>query len=364
MARRRRWILTLLAPVVGLGVAEVYVRYQFADEVDSDLLRRQPVPLQLAPMTRPSSDPVLIYELTPSADQVHGGVRVQTDADGLRVGRSPPPVGERDSRSALRVAAIGASTTFGLRVPFEHAYPQLFAEDLQRFLGRDVDLRVFAVPGYNATQQARLFESRVMPWAPNLVIWHYDHRDAFPALGPDAPLPMSPEFGDNWLRSSLVKLLLRRRHAERIAVARFDGSPHELFETYIVEGEHYDNHVNSLLHVGNRTRTASIPVVFVLFDAFLRRAPAFSDPHQARLHQPLLRRLRPAGFHILDLAPRYLEEMRGRDWKDLREWWLSLEPLDGHPNEPGHRWLAQEVLSFVRDRPELASGLTTAHSED
>lgn len=365
MTPRTRWMVTAAAPLVGLLVAEIGVRCFFADEVDTERLARRTVPMPLAPMVRPSSDPELIYELEPFFDRLHLGVRVVTDADGLRIGApstprpDPPSANSEGSEGAapLRVAAVGASTTFGVKVPFEDTYPQLFAARLSEWLGREVDLRVFAVPGYNARQQAHLFMEKVLPWAPGLVVWHYDHRDAFPSLGPDTPVPMTPQFGDNPLRSQLVKLILRRRQASRVDAGRFHGEVPELYESYFVAGDDYEVHLNRLRDVGDRAWAAGIPVVFVIFDAFLRRAPAFAEAHLERLHRPLHVRLKAAGFFMLDLAPRYLEEMHARGWLDLHDWWLSTEPLDGHPNAAGHAWLADEVIAYIRARSVLASRL-------
>lgn len=351
--RRVRLLVAVLAPFCGLLAAEVCVRLLHPELVDTALLRRQPVPLFLTPLTRPSSDPRLVYELQAGFDQEHFGVRVRVDADGMRV---PDQPGD-PSAGALRVALVGASTTFGLKVKFEDTYAARMQPLFSQALRRPVEIRCFAVPGYNAAQQLRLFETKSLPWQPNLVIWHYDHRDAFPALGPADPIALVPEYGDNPLHSALVKLLLRQRQAQRIEAARYDGTPQDLFETYIRAGTHYDRHLDALRSAGAQAAAVGVPIVCVVFDAFLRSDPQLADDHLRALHEPLIPQVRAAGFRVLDLAPRYLDVMRTRGWPDLREWWLSIEPLDGHPNAAGHAFLAQEITAFVAGCEELARTL-------
>lgn len=342
---RRRWLVVAAAPLLGLLAAETFVRVQLRDRVDTARLRALRPATHLGPLNRPSDDPELLFELVPGFDDLHLGVRVVIDDVGLRV--APPEARRAPPADALRVAVVGASTTFGLGIAYEDGYVARLEPLLEKVLGRPVETRAFAVPAYNAVQQARLFERAVLPWRPDLVVWHYDHRDAYPALLPDAPTPMAPEYGDNLLHSALLKLVLRTAYEHRSARFRYDGSHHETFEGYFRSGAHYDRHLEALTEVARQAAAARIPVVFMIFDAFLRAAPDAAKAHLRALHNPLLEHVAPLDLHLFDLSPRYLEVMRKHGWDDLREWWRSAEPLDGHPNPAGHAFLAEEITGFV-----------------
>ncbi|MFG0318584.1 MAG: SGNH/GDSL hydrolase family protein [Planctomycetota bacterium JB042] len=336
----RRTTALLLAPLIGLLAAEVLVRVFAAAEVDVARLRAERVPGYLAPFTRYSDDPALYYELRPHLDEDWGGVRLRTDADGLRIptpGAPPPRAG------AVRLAVVGASVTFGHRVAYEDAYPHRLARRLEAVWGVPVDLRVFAVPGYCAEQKARLFEVAVLPWRPDLVLWDVHHRDPFPILSPDAPIGMEPEVGDNPLRSALWKLVARRRHRARIeerALGRREE--HEWLGPFLVAGPLVERQFSILARVGTQAREAGVPVHAFVFEALALAGPA-GEEHERRLHADLLPRLGRLGFEVLDVWPELQREMDSRGWTDQREWWRSRDPLDVHPNVEGHAWWAETL---------------------
>lgn len=316
--------------------------------------------VDLTPMLRYSADPGLYYELRPGLDMPFGGGRVLTDSHGYRIREAGAARSEglarqgdavRDVPAAarpLRLAVVGASSTFGYGVPVEHIYPELLRAGLAERAGRPAELLNASVPAYNTRQQARLFERDVLPWRPDVVIWHYDHRDAFPALRAGAPVRLDPSYGDNLLGSQVIKLLRRRMRAREIARLRDDGGAMETCETYPAGGPSYDVHLAALDGVGRAAREAGVPVLVVIFDAYVRRLPTGPD-HYPRLHAPLVERLQAAGLGVLDLYDPYQQLMTERGWSDLRAFWRSREPLDGHPNAEAHAWLAARIAPVLAD---------------
>lgn len=343
---RRRILTTLLALLAGMGLVEGGVRLLLPHETDTRLLARRLEQASLDSVTRPSADPGLYFELRPGLDRVVDGARVVTDALGCRVPVAPPPPPPRGAGPPLRLAVVGASTSYGFRLPWEQSYPPQLAARLQDALARPVELRNFATPAWNAEQQARDFETRVLAWRPDLVLWHYDHRDAFPMLLPDQPLSLPPDFGDNLLHSSALKLVLRRLHERALRARAHDGSGHASVDHYFASGPLYERHLAALGRVGSLARDRSLPVGLVIFDAFLR-ADDSAVAHFDGLHRELVPRLQACGFDVLDLFHPLRAQMLAAGWEDLSPYWVSKEPLDGHPNAAGHAWLAATLAPWL-----------------
>jgi len=354
MSSTRKLGTTLAALLVGLLALEAAVRLGLRDEWDAPVIRARQASGSFMPLVRFSSDPELYYEVLPNLDLEFHGARVVTDGDGCRVGTRPVQHDPSCDPAAppLRVAVVGPSTTFGYGLPFEKIYPELLRRHLEALTRRPVEMRNISAPGYNAEQEAYAFELRVLPWRPELVLWHYDHRDAFPALGPDDRIELSPYFGDNPLHWATLKLLRRRLRLAELESLRFGAEGHEFAEGYIVSGPSWDRHLRALTRVGEQARSIGAPVVLVLFDAFLRRGDR-GEEHFEALHRPLVPQLEAAGFHVLDLYPDYQSTMESRGWKDLHPWWLSIEPLDGHPNAQGHAFIAERISLWLDAHPDL-----------
>jgi hypothetical protein len=67
-------------------------------------------------------------------------------------------------------------------------------------------------------------------------------------------------------------------------------------------------------------------------------------------------KLEAMGFAVIDMFPRSQAEQERRGWKELHAYWLSVEPLDGHPNADGHAFLAESVAVWLRENMPGAPG--------
>jgi len=356
LTQGRKVGLTLGALLAGALGIEAFVRVTYREEWDAPVIRKRQADANFAPLVRFTGDAELYYELQPGLDLDFHGSRVVTDAAGCRVPSRPRPHDAACPAGAapLRVAVVGPSTTFGYKLPIEQSYPELLVPRLERLWRRPVELRNVSVPGYASVQEARVFTDRVLPWRPDLVLWHYDHRDAYPPIVPGDRIELPPEYGDNVLHCATLKLLRRRRQLAALEALRGDAGGQQLAEGYIVGGSLWDRHLRALSEVGAQAREQGIPVVLVLFDAFVQPGEK-GRQHFAALHERLVPLLSGFGFRVLDLFPQYQSEMERRGWKDLRAWWRSVEPLDGHPNAAGHAFLAQAVADFLeQDAAELS----------
>jgi hypothetical protein len=343
MARKRAWI-TLGAFGAGLLIAELAVRWLAHDRVDTEALRAASNSQYLQGLMRLSADPERYYDLRPNHRALFKGRNVAIGPDGFLAESGVAP------HDALRVAVVGGSSTFEFGVATDRVWPAVFSRKLQGLVSRPVRLKNFSVPAYVSTQQASVILREVVAWGPDLLIWHYDHRDAYPVMLDEGPPQLAPEVGDNPLRSAAWKLLvrtLRERDAEKL---RFKGEETGLFEHFITTGPWYERHVDAIQRVDARMRELEIPVLFVIHDSFLRAGVA-SQEHFERLHEPLLARLRAMSFRCVDLFEPLQRAMADRGDKDQRAFWLTREPLDAHPNEVAHEYVANAVLKIVAAEP-------------
>lgn len=361
--RLRPALVPVLSGVLALVAAEVVVRAFFAAEVDTESLRTLDRQLEVGDFIQPSDDPDLLFELEPGVTVRWHGVTVAISADGQY---RESAKGSGTARDPIKVALIGDSTPFGWKTEYEHAYGELFRARLQARAGRDVELRNYAVPGYNAIQHWVVFRDKVVDWAPDLAILHYDHNDPDPTNGaPPGYIP--PEYGDNPLRSALFKFAWRRLRTARNARTRHfreeTGAETRLVDGFRAAGPLYRTHLEDLQRLARAAEAAGIPAVIMIYDSHLSaHANARSDPHYTELHAALTSRLQEFGYQVLDLYPRYQRLMAERGWKNLTPFWLDAG--DGHPNRYGHLFMAEQLLDFVLARPGLVGPAGSVESAD
>jgi lysophospholipase L1-like esterase len=114
----------------------------------------------------PWDEPALKYELAP------GGIQ---NSHGFNERELPTakPAG------TLRVAALGDSVTHGAFVPSAQGWPRQL-EDLLTAQGLAVQVLNFGVYGYDTESVAAQLRSRVVDWAPDLVIYGFYVNDPMP----------------------------------------------------------------------------------------------------------------------------------------------------------------------------------------
>lgn len=351
-------LLLLASSLVALLAAELGVRLVFRSEVDARRLAEANARTSFGAFTRPSRLPGLVYELRPGTRFAWNELpRIAISSGGpYRVGED----GEAEvTADAARVAVVGDSTSFGWGVPFDAAYPEVLRHALEDRLGRPVALRNFSVPGYNSEQERIVFAEHVLPWRPRLVVLHYDHNDWEPAIREKPPTYLDPAYGDNPLRSALLKLLARRLWiaGARRVYERTRGLEHRLHEGYAYEGPLYDRHLEALGGIAGAAAARGIPVVCLVFDADLERAAEpLESAHYRLLHRGLAAELTARGFFVLELFHPYRKLMAAEGWEDLSPLWLA--PDDAHPNEAGHGLIAQALAQFILGNAPLAESLS------
>ncbi len=338
--------------VCSLLAAEFVVRTFFRNAVDTECLRASLKANSIAAIVEKSDDPVLGYELIPGKDCEFKGARVAISAGRYRC--SPGSV--TNLAPAVRVAVIGDSTAFGWGVEYEASFPEVFRRRMEALSGKVIEVRDYAVPAYNSVQESRLFTERVLrTYSPDLLILAYDHNDPEPALSPLlGALP--PEYGDNPLHSMLWKYVLRKGRQRWTRLRTFGIYRNKFIRNtvgyFIVGGPLYDRHLAALRQIATEARKRAIPAVAVIHNPFVVFNPQFeSSPDYRLLSQQISTNLSAMGFEVLNLYPRYQEEMKREHAANLMGSWLS--PQDCHPNPAGHEFIARCLVQYVTNTPSL-----------
>ena len=351
--------------VVACLAAEIAVRATLADEWDTGRLERAQGGFHLGGLVRFSADPQLYFELIPDLHLPlgHGWVRTDgfgrriADPDRLRPFDVPEPTGvPADTPGGpVRLAVVGDSTCFGWGLPFACSYPELVRRRLEQAWQRPVELTNWCVPGYGSEQELRLFERSILDDPPDLLLWHYDHNDAFPSLNASDEVGLPPQAGDNLLGSAALKVVVRRLRRARIEASRVPVDDASNCDGYLTAGPAYDRHLAELERLASLVREHSLAVLVVVFDANLAASPTRGE-HFERLHAGLNERLRAAGLPVLDLYDDFQALMAERGWGDLRPFWLSSEKPDAHPNRQGHEFLAETIAAEILSQPGAEHG--------
>lgn len=336
--------LALLLLVGELG-ARVFLRSRW----DTERLKAQLGRTSIRSLIELDDDPHIRYRLRKNLDTTYQESRVFTDASGVRVGSSP----QGDPGQSIRVALLGDSSPFGWRVDYEDSYAEKLRRALEGLAGRSVVLRNLSVPGYNAEQEYYQFLKNVDAFKPQLLIVHHDHNDAQPT-GWGFVDWVPPEYGDNPLHSAFLKLVLRRIRMmhDRLLPTSEEGHDEYLGE-YSVKGPLYEAMMNSRQALSKAAAERGIPILILIFNATV-----VPDSHYEtnevflRLHAPASKRFREMGCYVLDMYPAYQQLLAQTGSKDMRDLWLDAE--DHHPNSRGHSFLADTLLHFIEDTPQLS----------
>ena len=351
MAQRTRYsqatrlLVLLVAVALNLAVAEYVVRDRMQKYHDTGILQRQHRVSRIAHITRFSDDPELVYELRPSLNTTFADAPLHTCSDGRRIAdpsRPPDPVPTHWPER--RIAIVGDSNGFGWGVTHDQTYFEILRRNLQQKYRVALEVRNYSVPGYNTLQESLVFHRDVVPWKPDLVLWHYCRNDVHPIRRNSA---LTPEYGDNFLGSALWKTLARmRRHSIEEAM----DPANRLLDGAIYRGPLYDGHMAALAKMAETAEQHDFPVAVFLFDTFFD-GKRNRELYARRFHRPLKNRFQKYGLPFLDLYQETLEVMAERDWDDLKPWWISADrPWDLHANAEGQVFMAEELERFLGEQ--------------
>jgi alginate O-acetyltransferase complex protein AlgI len=260
-------------------------------------------------------DDFLGYELIPSSSFVANNAHYDTNRWGMRDQDYPLA----KAPGTYRVALIGSSRAVGWGVGVEDRYETLIEKKLNREnTGGAIhgyDVMNFAVEGYLPVQELIALETKALRFTPDAVLYEAGPRD--PLIdhvaemfknGVKAPYP----FVDQILREAGVH---REMSIEQITRLVW---PHR-FE---IVGKAYEHIVSAAREHGAKPIWVYIPNI------------GANESRQKRDHHQMRILAEQAGFAIIDLYDVY-------DGKDPHA--LTVLKWDDHPNETGHRLIADKL---------------------
>jgi lysophospholipase L1-like esterase len=327
--------LVLASVAVTLSVLEVGFRL-FGDPSGgfADILK-QTRQARESSAHQKSDDPELIYVTRPG--YVTDGVRI-SEAHGILQSRDVPVA---KPPGTFRIAVLGDSIAAGHTLRVRHA--RNFAETLEELLnargGTRFEVLNFGTDGYGTLQEARLLETRVAPFAPDLLLVQYCLNDPSNSYTPTV------WFLDARPRSYLLDFVRRRLGLTPSELSpahpRYTHGAVDWQRLYDPAGASWHGVVRGFARIAAWARPRRVPVVVVIF-------PLLLDEPDARAQAPLVGRIHAQvgaaavqeGFQVLDLAPVF-----GRlPAAELRE--IPGDQI--HPNPRGHELAARAILELLQ----------------
>lgn len=269
-----------------------------------------------------STDPKIIEEHRPNADEVLMGVRVRTDEHGFRL---PDPETQAQRRPDDRkVMALGDSVTFGWGAGDAETFPaqleRLLNARCPRQGGRHTTVHNAGIGNCNTSMEVARYRARIRSLHPDWLILGYSYNDA----EPDAVPNTSPLM---W-HSSLASLIWAR-------TARLRG-PYRSYEPYYLglykEGlPGWEHTKQGLRELGAMLREDHIPASIILL-------PELHEPHDfgpfAGIFAQAAAVARESGFEVIDPSGAYPPGPG-------QSFWVSHE--DAHPNVRGQKINAEAL---------------------
>jgi len=341
----KRWLLRgliVIAPIVGLlSLAELFVRWQYADELVTVLLQPEAGEAYFgARMLESVEEDGVRYAGRPGARVTVFEVEYRHDDLGLRSGPDSPDWKAGKPEGTTRIIVLGDSNAYGWRVAAEQTFAHRLAADLNR-----VEVALLAYPGYNTADQAALLERLAPILEPDLILvaWYMNdmerlgfHVAADNSLFAD-PLPMPDAWKPTLWRSLFYQWLSFR------TVTRMK----ETGDYVPGQGENREFAERELLRIRDQARALDVPLA-VLDVPWLEPSTGTylieAQGHPgAKLSAWLASTCSREEIPHLDLLQAVIGE-------PAAAFWASIDPKDHHPNADAHRRFADAIAAFLQDR--------------
>ena len=325
-------LLSLTSIVVTVGALEVGARH-WADPTggNADIVALTE-DARTASVLMKSADPELLYVTRPGYTK--NGVRI-SEAHGIL---RPDDVDVPKPHGTVRIAVIGDSIAAGhpLRTGPTPPFAFQLEAQLNASAGRPyAQVLLFAADGYSTVQEARLLETEIAPFSPDLVVVAYCVNDPSNSYTPtvwflDDPAP----------RSYLLDLVRRRLGLTPSALSpahpRYTHGAIDWDELYRPDGPGWAGVERGLTRIEAFARTHRVPVLFVMFPLLLTgQEPPEENGRAERMHSQVREAALRHMFHFLDLRQAYA----GHTAAELR--FLPEDPI--HPGALGHTLAANAI---------------------
>jgi hypothetical protein len=266
-------------------------------------------------------------ELVPGAEIVFHGAPLRVNRWGMRDAdyeKTPRP-------DVTRIALFGASYTFGSGVGDEEDFESLVEDRLNRDRAPAdpaIEILNFSRPGFTAVQTLLLLDRQALEFSPH-VLWlvSYNDESLDIALHVAKMVRAGVELPYDYLREIVARAAVTPDLSEPEATKR-------------LQAHHLEIMAWTLDQIAERCRTRGIHPVFIYLPATRTVRPEEAFARSAPL-------AREAGFDTVDLSTAY-------DGPPLEE--IVVAPYDFHPNQRGHRIIADLLYGQLSARPGLVRG--------
>lgn len=340
MARRKAPLTLALAMVVvstALTLAALEIGFRrLGDPSDgfADILKQSTQARENSAHVK-SDDPELVYVTRPGYET--NGVRI-SEAHGILQSRDAPV---DKPEGTFRICVLGDSIAAGhtLRVRQDSN----FAQKLEELLNASDapprrEVLNFGTDGYGTLQEARLLETRVAPFAPDLVVVEYCLNDPSNSYTPTV------WFLDARPKSYLADFVRRKLGLTPSELSpahpRYTHGAVDWARLYDPARPNWPQVVLGLTRIAAWAKPRGVPLVLVIFPLLLDEPDASTQaPFLAGLHGQVREAAVREGFHVLDLAPVFAR-LPARELREI--------PGDQiHPNPQGHELAARAILGLL-----------------
>jgi len=258
------------------------------------------------------------YELKPNVEGKFKGGRLHTNRWGMNDNDYP----QKRPDGSYRIAVLGASNVMASGVAPDEDFETLLEKHLNSATpgnaGSTYEVLNFAVAGYNPMSQIWVLKDKVLQFEPNAVFYVAHANDKQRAV---YNLKVRVQKGIG-LDDPYLSELCRRAEVDQ-------NTPDATIQRRLTPfGE--ELYLWTLRTLVNTCKDHGIKPVFVLL-------PVLGSPETPEND---LRMAREAGFTVVDLTGVFGDEY----WKKT----LWITEWDGHPNQRGHRMIADRLYELLR----------------
>jgi lysophospholipase L1-like esterase len=352
VSRRREYLLLLSTLVVGFGLLEIGTRAIV------------PSPLQWNfPQVRYQVSSTLGFRMQPNQVGFTADKPLRTNALGLR----GPNWSTERTPGVRRVLVLGDSIAFGHGVALEDTFPQKLEQSLNDASGRgSTEVINAAVPAYNTQQEVTYFLQEGVGFQPDVTVLALYWNDISAKTGVtadaegrlvDDATPANPGRFSRWAetpqgfaarnilkRSSFLYFVVDRFRYLRAGTSRSTPKQAAMQESVLTGTPHpavsagWDDIEKHLRILADECRTRHIELVVAILP--MPQLLSGQYPH-AQYPSRVLSMCERIGVRCLDLHPAFARNFNGHG--------SLFIPYDGdHPNEHGHRIIAEELASVLR----------------
>ncbi|MBF0312091.1 MAG: SGNH/GDSL hydrolase family protein [Oligoflexia bacterium] len=249
------------------------------------------------------------------------------------------------SQNTKRILIMGSSVTLGWGVSQEETFTSILEQRLNKEKTihdpRQFEVINAGIGNYNSYYQYRLFLRQYSIVQPDMVIFHYFINDA----------EKNPQRNDNpLLKHSLLFAFLY----DKIALLAFQhkGNKPSLFEfyqqNYQEDNADFQRSIQSILSVKKICEDLHIPFALEIVPDFHNLQ--MNSPYES-IYQLIEKTYLQHNIPVINTFKNFQLQFGGKE----KELWI--QPDDPHPNQKGHRVMADEIYPYIKNHFFKGNGL-------